>query len=246
MDADQLRPVDRAGTERSRTKRPEQLDRLVETARAELRRWAQSQSHDPGIALLEAVAILGDTLSFYAERVAQESYLGTRIPESSVHLAIDGQPWLGVASLDESGPDDRHYVVSVREDGATVIEFGDGEHGRQPPVGGRLRLSFRRRLRLGSVEMERGRVVLDPDWNGPTTQEACGIHRALVVSGTDPSGQGRLLVQIPGLTGVESRWAVPSFPPGTRAALPPAGETVWVYFEACELDHPVWVGRPSP
>lgn len=226
--------------------RPEELDRLVETAKADLRRWTESQSHDPGIALLELFAFLGDMLSSYAERVAKESYLGTRSLESDVRVAIDGRRWIGVASLDESGPDDLHYVVSVREDSATVIEFGDGEHGRRPPVGGGLRLSYRRGLRFGSVEMQQGRVVLDADWNAPTDQKACGIHRALVVGATDPLGKGRLLVQIPGVIGAESGWALPCFPPGTPAELPSAGEIVWVCFEACELDYPVWLGRLTP
>jgi hypothetical protein len=42
------------------------------------------------------------------------------------------EEWIEVPSLAESGPDDRHFTVD-RETGR--VTFGDGEHGRRPPVG---------------------------------------------------------------------------------------------------------------
>ncbi len=42
-----------------------------------LARWTHRQSDDPGIALLEGTAILGDILTFYQELYANEAYLGT-------------------------------------------------------------------------------------------------------------------------------------------------------------------------
>ena len=35
----------------------------------------------------------------------------------------------------DSGPDDRHFVVDVEEDGYVWLRFGDGVEGRVPPAG---------------------------------------------------------------------------------------------------------------
>lgn len=223
--------------------RPDRLERLVETARAELRRWTDAPGHDPGVALVELFAFLGDTLSSYADAIGNESFLGSRARLTHLELSIDGEPWQRVADLAESGPGDPHYVVTVAEDGATVIEFGDGAHGRRPPVEGAMRVGYRSGRRNGSVTLEQGRVVLDADWNEPVAPTACGIHRAVVIDAVDPQAKGRLLVQVPSLLGPEHRWAAPCLPAGATAELPLTGATVWVAFEACDLDHPVWLGR---
>ncbi|HUG47849.1 MAG TPA: hypothetical protein VMP67_05495 [Candidatus Limnocylindria bacterium] len=141
--------------------RRKELERLLERARRELPRWADSPSHDPGTTLLELLSFLGDTLAEYADAVAGEAYLGTGHPR--VRLEIAGRAWQSVTSLADSGPDDLHYVVSEREDGATVVEFGDGVHGRRPPAGSGLRVAYRRGARWMSVEMQEGRVILDDD-----------------------------------------------------------------------------------
>lgn len=221
----------------------DRLERLVETARVELRGWSDAPGHDPGIALVELFAFLGDTLSYYAEAIGRESFLGSRLRVTDVQVAIDGEPWQLVASLAESGAGDPHYVVTVAEDGATVVEFGDGVHGRRPPVGGGVGVRYRFGRRYSSVTLQQGRVVLDTDWNEPVGPTACGIHRAVVIDAADPQAKHRLLVQVPSLLGTEHRWAVPCLPAGAPAELPPPGATVWVAFEACDLDHPVWLGR---
>lgn len=102
----------------------ERLERLVETARVELRRWTDAPGHDPGIALVELFAFLGDTLSHYADAIARESFLGSRARVTDLQIAIDGEPWQRVVSLAKSGPDDPHYVVTVAEEGASVIDLG--------------------------------------------------------------------------------------------------------------------------
>ncbi len=53
----------------------------------------------------------------------------------SLELAIRGESnkWTGVDDLDASSPGDRHYVL---DPAAGSISFGDGVHGKIPPVGG--------------------------------------------------------------------------------------------------------------
>jgi hypothetical protein len=40
--------------------------------------WTDGFSHDPGIALLELLAVLGDALSWYQDQIANEARLRTR------------------------------------------------------------------------------------------------------------------------------------------------------------------------
>src|SRR5919108_2981637 len=48
--------------------------------------------------------------------------------------------WAEVDDLTASGPEDRHFVL----DRATGrVQFGDGEHGRQPEAGSHVEASYR-------------------------------------------------------------------------------------------------------
>ena len=47
----------------------------------------------------------------------------------------DQYSWEAQPDLLESGPDDRHFVVEVDDDGAAHLRFGDGVLGRQPQAG---------------------------------------------------------------------------------------------------------------
>jgi hypothetical protein len=62
----------------------------------------------------------------------------------AIALAIreDGslEEWIEVPSLDESGPDDRHFTLD-RETGR--VTFGDGEHGRRPAAGSLVEATYR-------------------------------------------------------------------------------------------------------
>jgi hypothetical protein len=218
------------------------LERLVENARIKLQRWIDAPEHDPGSALVELFAFLGDTLSSYADAIGTESFLGPRARVADLQVAIDGETWQRVVSLTESEPGDPHYVVTVAHDGATVIQFGDGINGRRLPANGAIRVSYRSGRRHESVTLQPGRVVLDRDWNEPVAPSLCGVHRAIVIDAVDPQEKRRLLLQVPSLLGPEHRWALPCLPPEATADLPSTGDTVWVAFEACDLDHPVWLG----
>jgi hypothetical protein len=70
-----------------------------------------------------------------------------------------------------------------------------------------------------------------------------GKFRAVVVEPADPLGEGRLQVDIPAV-GVQGAWAVACLPPMPVGLLklPEAGATVWVEFEAGDVDFPVWSG----
>ncbi len=145
--------------------RPER-DRLVERLAARARTWADSHSQDPGVALLELWAFLGDVLSAYQEAIANESALEpTGRGRPQVAVEVDGETWSEVPSLDTSGPADRHFVVSAQEGGRTVITFGDGERGRRPPEGATVRAEFRLGRRFVGVRMQQGSVAVDADWN---------------------------------------------------------------------------------
>lgn len=68
---------------------------------------------------------------------------GERLPASGrLDLAVDGERWTPVLSLDGRGPEERVYVVRVDGDRATVT-FGDGATGRRPPDGSRIASTYR-------------------------------------------------------------------------------------------------------
>ncbi len=50
-------------------------------------------------------------------------------------LEIDGELWEQVKILDDTGPDDKVYMVSVESDDTARLVFGDGQHGRRLPSG---------------------------------------------------------------------------------------------------------------
>ena len=56
--------------------RPE-LEALVSRARAGLRDWTDQPDHDPGVALLELFAYVGELLTAHSDQVATEAYLAT-------------------------------------------------------------------------------------------------------------------------------------------------------------------------
>ncbi len=61
-----------------------QLAAELQLPASPLSRWTARQSDDYGIALFELWAVLGDILTFYQERIANEAYLRTAVQDDSV------------------------------------------------------------------------------------------------------------------------------------------------------------------
>lgn len=74
-----------------------------------------------------------------------------------------------------------------------------------------------------------------------------GKYRGLVMSNIDPMQMGRLMVQVPDVTGLmPATWAMPCVPvagiQNGMFALPMIGSGVWIEYEQGDADHPIWVG----
>lgn len=77
-----------------------------------------------------------------------------------------------------------------------------------------------------------------------------GKYRGTVINNVDPMLRGRLLLEVPDVTGlVPSSWAEPcvplagpSGPPMGVYMVPPIGAGVWVEFEQGDPSKPIWVG----
>lgn len=98
------------------------LEELVHRARIELRDWTDTTDHDPGVALVELLAHVGDLLSAYSDRIADEAYLGSgrRRPSRAGHDR-PATPWGGVhraTVLDDADPLARGRLL-VRVTGAS-------------------------------------------------------------------------------------------------------------------------------
>jgi uncharacterized protein involved in type VI secretion and phage assembly len=74
-----------------------------------------------------------------------------------------------------------------------------------------------------------------------------GKYRGMVLNNVDPMQMGRLMVQVPDISGlIPSTWAMPCFPVTGKQmglwVLPVIGSGVWVEFEQGDPDYPIWVG----
>jgi hypothetical protein len=77
-------------------------------------------------------------------------------------------------------------------------------------------------------------------------QRHYGIYRGIVLSAMDPSGRGRVQVNLPSVLGTGAVWAAACLPLGAaangRGAAAQPGMTAWVMFEEGSPDAPVCVG----
>jgi len=86
--------------------------------------------------------------------------------------------------------------------------------------------------------------------SSPEIRAFYGKYRGTVVNNVDPLLRGRLLLEVPDVTGlVPSSWAEPcvplagpSGPPMGVYMVPPIGAGVWVEFERGDPSKPIWVG----
>lgn len=74
-----------------------------------------------------------------------------------------------------------------------------------------------------------------------------GKYRGTVVMNVDPMQLGRILANVPDVTGPNvTTWALPCVPvAGPQMGvytIPPVGANVWIEFEQGDIDHPIWVG----
>jgi len=71
----------------------------------------------------------------------------------------------------------------------------------------------------------------------------CGKYRGLVTDANDPVLQGRVKVEVATPFANVEQWAMPNVPFG-KVRLPAIGDVVWVSFERCDLNYPIWEGSP--
>jgi len=168
-----------------------------------------------------------------------------RKPARRVTLEVDAEQWERVSTLEKSEPRDRHYTAHEDEQGRWVVTFGDGVRGARPPSGAQIVTATYESGggRDGRVILQVARVASDGDWPAKEyAQGSCGgIFRGLVADASDPLATGRLRVQIPEILGTDSVWALPCVPVG-QAAIPAAGQSVWILFEQGDPKRPVWIG----
>jgi hypothetical protein len=62
----------------------------------------------------------------------------------AIDIIVEGRTWLQVANINDSGPEDAHYLVRMKEDGTLKMIFGDGIHGRRLPSGNNnIRIAYK-------------------------------------------------------------------------------------------------------
>ena len=83
--------------------------------------------------------------------------------------------------------------------------------------------------------------------SAPSQSRFYGKYRGVVVANRDPESRGRLQVSVPEVRGDQvTEWAMPALPYAGDGvgffALPPVGASIWVEYEAGNLQAPIWSG----
>lgn len=64
--------------------------------------------------------------------------------DGSETVTVDGEEWVRVENFLSSGPQDKHYTISLGEDDRATVNMGDGVNGRIPPIGsGNISIDYR-------------------------------------------------------------------------------------------------------
>jgi alpha-N-arabinofuranosidase len=85
-------------------------------------------------------------------------YFPPVVPGSAT-IYVDGRPWAEVPELSKAGPKAPVYEL----DPATgAITFGDGSHGKIPPIGAKITASYKSGPHGGFVEFYRAMKAMDP------------------------------------------------------------------------------------
>jgi Type VI secretion system/phage-baseplate injector OB domain len=83
-----------------------------------------------------------------------------------------------------------------------------------------------------------------PEPDAPTRTRYFGKYRGTVVNGFDPTGEGKIQVNVPGISMMN--WATPCVPFADvlmgSFVMPRPGANIWVEFEKGDPDLPIWVG----
>lgn len=79
------------------------------------------------------------------------------------------------------------------------------------------------------------------------SQRYFGKYRGIVTSNEDEQYRGRLKVRVPSVLADQDVWALPSLPVANPDGsgffmVPDNSASVWVEFEAGNLNHPIWCG----
>ncbi len=78
------------------------------------------------------------------------------------------------------------------------------------------------------------------------SQKFFGKYRGRVTNNLDPLMLGRILVEVPAVSGLATNFAMPCTPyagPNVGfCAIPPIGANVWIEFEGGDPNHPIWTG----
>ena len=107
--------------------------------------WHDANQRDPGAILTDLLAFLEESLAYYQVLVGGEAYLESQGTPDLAQLAVmvDGSLWRGAAGLESAAPGDTVYVAEQGSDGSLTLRFGDGQHGRRPPPGARVTITYR-------------------------------------------------------------------------------------------------------
>lgn len=204
------------------------------TGETELNNWKPSASGDLALQLIEWWAYLSDILTFYNERIANESYLRTATLPESIHRLIRAlgyrpRPGIGAAGYvaalltgsasatlpegfqiqSKPGPGKQPQVFELDEE--TVVEAPDAVAVDPPPSASTLHTGSL--LVKGIVGVKAGDklLVMKKNWNGTDAKYALGTVTSAQEE-KDPRGKTNTRVTISyHRTGLASTDAVTNF-----------------------------------